>query len=117
MLLVVALLLTACAAGAEKQPDDQHTKYGKRALEIADNYIDFIMNAGTALARIQDLTNAKGTLPKVDSTDENYQRYSAIETAVSELYDELWDACVQKDAEGVVEARNKLAEVLGEKAR
>lgn len=117
LLLIATLLLTACVAATEKQPEDQHTKYGKRALEIADNYIDFVMNAGTALARMQDLTNAKGTLPIVDSSNENYQRYSAIENAVSDLYDEIEEAYIQNDAVGVVEARNKLAEVLGEKVR
>lgn len=112
-------------AGSPKFPtDEQHIKYGKKALEIADAYLDFEISLEEAKERIDLLCDASETLPKGSEEQETGNLY--VEIDVSYLQLTIFNAAMRakgltglasKGSADVLEARNGLARTLGVKER
>lgn len=118
LVLAVALLLTACSAKSKtKWPmSKQHEKYGRKALEIADQYLDYDLTAEEAYKKIDALCDSEGTLPEPKDSDEKFGD-DIVKISVSNLRYEIRSAYYDKEADGVLDQRNDLAELLGEKSR
>ena len=126
--LIVAIATLAVAlSGCQKtkwKMSKQHEKYGCKALEIADAYLDFDLTIEDAYEKINDLCDANDTLP--DGTEEEELGNLSIETDVMALQSAFFHAKLRSsgltglasnDAVDILTARNELAETLGVKAR
>lgn len=118
--LVLALLLSACSS--TKFPmTEQHEKFGRKALEIADAYLDFDLTVDEAYKKIDDLYVAADSLP--EGTKEQETGNSLVTTKVFLLQTAFYGARTKSlglataVSSDVLEARNNLAELLGVKAR
>lgn len=121
MLLSTITLLLGCNGGASgnTKPDnvsDQHYMYALKAIEIADGYLDYEITATDAYLQISDLLDREDELPGSEFADDNYRVESctwrlnweigkAMDAASSEIYNKI------------VEYRNEIAELIGEKKR
>lgn len=118
--LAVLLLLTACSSKKSKTKwpmSEQHEKYGRRALEITDAYLDFEITAKEAHERLGELKAAEDTLPEDASEDEHLGNFLIV-SSVSNLYHHFFFVSYgRKPASDILEMRNSLAELLGEKER
>ena len=118
-LLVLAFILLGSLAGCNSRPNnisEQHYSYGKKAIEIADKYIDYEINAEEAYKQIQELQSRSEELPEIKIEDKNYVYNSAIEIEVSSLSSRLLSAKwhpSQDNFQSIVEARNKIAQHVG----
>ena len=128
LLLALALLLSllsACSSSGPKFPmTDQHEKLGRKALEIADAYLDFELSLDDACEKITDLYHAMDTLP--DGTNEQSVGNLSLKVRVMSLESAFSNAKLRaaglngiasKESADVLGARNDLAELLGVKAR
>lgn len=123
LLLAAALLLTACSS--TKFPmTSQHEKYGRKALEIADAYLDFDLTLDEAKDKIDALVKSEASLPE-PSSEENVGSLS-VEIEVASLQSAFFHAVLRaeglkglasEESADILKARNKLAEDLGVKAR
>ena len=126
LLLALALLLflfSACSS--TKYPmTEQHEKLGRKALEIADAYLDYDLSLDDACEKIKALYQATDTLP--DGTSEQSTGNLSLKVRVMSLESALTHAQLRaagltglasKDSADILGARNKLAELLGVKAR
>lgn len=121
LLLSITTLLLGCNGGASgsTKPDnvsDQHYRYALKAIEIADGYLDYEITAADAYLQISDLLDREDELPESEFADDDYRIESstwrlrweivhAIDDASSEIYNKI------------VEYRNEIAEIIGEKKR
>jgi len=123
LLLAVVLLLTACSS--TKFPmTSQHEKYGRKALEIADAYLDFDLTLDEAKEKIDDLRKSEASLP--DPGEDEEIGSLSVKTHVSSLQSAFFSAALRADglkglaseeSADILKARNDLAELLGEKTR
>lgn len=126
LLLALALLLSLLSAcSSTKYPmTEQHEKFGRKALEIADAYLDYDLSLDDACAKIKDLYHAMDSLP--DGTSDQATGNLVIESKVMALEHAFSNAKLRaagltgiasKESADVLTARNNLAETLGVKAR
>lgn len=123
LLLAAALFLTACSS--TKFPmTSQHEKYGRKALEIADAYLDFDLTLDEAKDKIDALVKSEASLPE-PGEDEKAGSIS-MEVRVGSLQSAFFHAVLRADglyglaseeSADILKARNALAEALGVKAR
>lgn len=115
IIVIAALMLTAC--GSPKVSDD-HLRYGKKALSIADDYLKFNITAKEAREKMFELYLRADDLPDVDIEDETYRNNFNIEISVSMLHSYLSDLSlsidVEKNLNDLKIERNKIAEIIGE---
>ena len=118
-LLVLAFILLGSLVGCNSKPSnisEQHYSYGKKAIEIADKYIDYEINAEEAYKQIQELQSRSEELPETKVGDSDHGRNFGIEIEVSVLSSSLsrakWNPS-QDNFQSVVEARNKIAQYIG----
>lgn len=119
-LLLLFSLLSGCSS--TKYPmTEQHEKFGRKALEIADAYLDFEISADEAYQKISYLYDAKDTLP--EGTSDQKTGNVLVESEVFFLESAFWAVRVKNSGlatavdSDVLGSRNKLAETLGVKAR
>ena len=128
LMLVVLLLfslLSACSSSGPKFPmTEQHEKLGRKALEIADAYLDFELSLDDACEKITDLYHAMDNLP--EGTSEQSTGNLSLSVRVMSLKSAFSNAKLRasgltglasKESADVLCARNNLAELLGVKAR
>lgn len=129
VLLVGLVVLIAVCVGifllfGSKPPysmSSQHEKYGRKALEIADAYLDFDITAEEAYKKISDLTSAMGTLPK-DTEDEKLGNLFVV-TSVNQVEAALYAVSIKNAglatavSDDVLTSRNELARYLGASSR
>ena len=116
-------LLSACAS--TKYPlTEQHEKLGRKALEVADAYLDFDLSLDDACEKIKELYNAVETLPEGTREQSNGNRslelrVMLLESAFShaKLRAAGLNGIASKESADVLGARNNLAELLGVKSR
>lgn len=120
--IIIVLLLSACSS--TKYPmTEQHEKWGRKALEIADAYLDFEISLEEADEKISSLAGSESALPK-DANKEESNGNLIVRTEVSRL-DLAFSRAVLKNkgiavapgSPDIIAARNSLAEILGVKAR
>lgn len=119
-LLLLFSLLSACAS-PKYAMTEQHEKFGRKALEIADAYLDFEISAEEAYQKLSDLYDAKDTLP--EGTSDQKTGNVLVESEVFLLQSAFYGAKMKNSGfatavgSDVLERRNTLAETLGVKAR
>lgn len=120
LLLLFSLLLSACSS-PQFPMTEQHEKFGRKALEIADAYLDFEITADEAYQKISDLYDARDSLP--EGTSDQKTGNLIVESEVFLLESAFWAVSVKNSGlatavdSDVLGSRNKLAETLGVKAR
>ena len=121
LMMVVLLLFAGCSSSTKYPMTEQHEKFGRKALEIADAYLDFEISTDEAYQKINDLYDAKDSLP--EGTGEQSTGNLLVETKVFFLDSALWAAKAKSSgfatfvSSDVLASRNELAELLGVKAR
>lgn len=113
---VIILSMAACNSSTEpKRPlSDAHYKYGTKALEIVDNYLDFTISVSDAYKQIDDLYSSANALPTVEKDDDTYFGNSFVEHDVMMIRYELSDISSGRGSyEDLKEKRDDLAEELG----
>lgn len=114
-------LISACSGKPKFAMTEQHEKFGRKALEIADAYLDFEISLDDAYKKIDDLYNAKSTLP--EGTKEQSTGNLLIESDVFSLQSAFWSARAKSSGlatavdSDILGSRNDLAELLGAKSR
>lgn len=103
-------------------PEDigvEHYEYGKKALDIVDQYIDNRIDSNTANNRLRNLYDWDyEDLPETDFADINHKNNFSVERNVTSVKLELSDICFgQGTLDELIEKRNALAEVLNEKPK
>lgn len=115
------LSLAGCGtAGKPENMSNQHYKYGKQAVEIADRYFDFEISADEAYRLITELTARKDELPDTETGDKTHLNDLLVETSVDLLQHSLMNAkysLADNPYDSVLKDRNSLAEDLGMKTR
>lgn len=113
----IIIVLVLLSSRSRSPFDSQHEKFGRKAVEIADSFLDFEISSQEAYSQISDLYHAKSTMPKVSKDDKYYYGNDSVETEVFLLSCDLADAYYKSDASDVLISRNRLAETLGLSAR
>lgn len=120
ILLFVAIATLAVAlSGCQKtkwKMSKQHEKYGRKALEIVDAFLDYDITIDEAISKLDDLVLTEKTLPEAKNDDEETGN-TFIVYGVRNLQSGLSLAKIRKDTSNVVDLRNSIAEDLGEKKR
>ena len=114
--IICCMSLSACNKTPEpKRPlSDAHNKYGTKALEIVDAYLDFTISASDAYKQIDELYSSANALPKVEKSDTTYYGNYFVEHDVSMIRYELRDISSGRGSyENLKEKRDDLAEELG----
>lgn len=123
LLFTLTLLLSLLSACSSPQfpMTEQHEKFGRKALEIADAYLDFEITADEAYQKISDIYDAKDSLP--EGTSDQKTGNLLVESDVFLLESAFWAVKVKNSGlatavdSDVLGRRNKLAETLGLKTR
>ena len=116
--LTVGVVFFLINYNSTKNPvDSQHKKFGRKAVEIADAYLDFEISAQEAYKQISDLYSARSSMPKTPESDEYRSGNESVEMEVFLLSCDLSDAYFKNDSSDVLGSRNKLAETLGLSSR
>lgn len=118
----VLLMLSLFGCGAKyKDISPQHVEYTKKAIEIADKYLDYDYTAKEAYYELKDITNRENELPDVPDDDPGKTQNLVVETSVTLLQVRLlgaWgDDATYEDYQEILESRNDLAEYIGVKKR
>jgi|GEM_PF-4968654 len=117
-ILILALVLTGCGKGKPNDISEAHYKYGLKALEIADEYLDFNTTAKIARIKIEALTKEKDSLPKTEFKSPDHAKNTSVESKVTLLsYDLLQIDTGSGSYDDLLKRRNELAEILNEKKR
>lgn len=111
LLLVSSLLMTGCNKGLDNVSED--AKYlGQRALTITDKYLDYEISNSTADDELD------GIYSRLDNLDSDLTGDFMIKLDVSGIQSALLSERAGLDSgRKVLEARNELAEDLGESTR
>lgn len=116
IILIAALMLAACKPS---DIDDEYYKYGMKALEIVDSYLDFEINANEAYEQMNELFGREETLPDNEIGNDNFLKNLDVKSAVFNINIDLRALTReygdhQEDHEELKRNRNKLADALGE---
>lgn len=124
ILAAIVSVFSACAGKKDYPIDEQHEAYGRKALEIADAYLDGSLAVSDAFDQINELYDSRGSLPK--SADKETDSYNSLLEGAVIL---LQAAFLQADANArglldeadvdvkILTNRNRIALVLGEASR
>lgn len=118
IIAIFLLLCSACGSRGGADLSDAHYNYGVKAVEIADEYLDFSISAEEAHNKIAELSGSKDILPDTEYGDSQHAGNSSIEHDVTMLSHELlmiWTGDGSYD--DLLDIRNSLAETVGEKER
>ena len=113
----IIIVLVLLPSRSRSPIDSQHEKFGRKAVEIADAFLDFDITAQEAYSQILDLYYAKSSMPKVSESDKYHDGNESVESEVFLLSCDLGDAYFNSDASDVLGSRNRLAETLGLSSR
>ncbi len=127
LLLFTIIFFSACGEGKPKNISDQHYQYALKAIEIADDYLDYSCSASDAYDRLETLMEREEDLPQTEFDDLSHLKNSLVESSVVMLSSSLLSAdyYTKEDKSNeasaaynrVLEHRNKLAEDIGEDKR
>lgn len=121
-LLILAVLLclifSGCGGGRPKDLSDAHYQYGKRALEIVDDCLDFTIDLDTAYDKLEQLQELEDTLPPAGSTEGGNAANFSVEGDLVIISSKISLLRLGAgDMQELLEVRNNLAEDIGEKTR
>lgn len=121
--IVLVIVMATSSAGCDKKskiPDHMSEpvyNYGKKSVEIIDEYLDFKISTEEAHEKLQALMDMEDALPKHTGENEVSERAnrSMVISHVMQLY---LSTMSKKDSLDVVTTkRNELAKLLGLKER
>lgn len=122
VLILIVSALTACSKPPFEM-DDQHMKYGEKALEIADKFLDYEMTLEEAKEKLEEMEALAGTLPELPESDDKRFGNDRVVARVQFLSwsfihsTNLLGQFTSKDAKEILESRNELAKILGKPER
>lgn len=111
LILAAALLLVACST--KLKADYMHEQFGRKAVEIADQFLDLDITLEEAQAKAFDLFDFEASLPSVEEGSEYYDGNYAIFDRVTTLVAGIDAAIYKGDTSKIINYRNAIAEVLG----
>lgn len=119
--LLIALIFSLCACYGSK-PDDidqEFYEFGKKALDIADHYIDGNISADEADERLHNLyRSGEYSLPEIEIGGLKNIHNSSVKSTTLILAVEAGDLAYGTGSESkFLELRNSLAKVLNERER
>lgn len=121
---ILVALITALPLGTKtgEKPDDvsnEHYSYGKRALDIIDQYLDNEIDARTAKKRLDNLIDYEwDKLPDTPVSDKTHNNGFYIEQNVVSCSIIMTDIDYGTGSQNeLLEHRNKIAEILNETKR
>lgn len=120
LMLVVLLccLLAGCGGGRPSDLSDAHYQYGKRALEIVDDCLDYDIDLDTAYNKIKKLEEMEDTLPPAGTTEGGSAANFAVESDVLIISSKISILRLGSgDMSELLNKRNDLAKDIGEKTR
>lgn len=115
-ILVFCLLLCVGCSRAKYPMDSGMYDLGKKALIIADGYLDAKISAEDAAASFDDLYEAADAYDRSISTKNGWGN-SLVHTYIFSLHSDFFLADLTGDGVsyiGILETRDKLADILGE---
>ena len=110
--LAFVLILSACEKSMFPV-DDQHKKYGNKAIEIADQFLDFDISINEAYEKLKALEKSASSMPSVDKDSKYYDGNKFVENRVEILVSGALLATIKDDTSQIVDYRNAIAEILG----
>lgn len=117
--LLFVVLLSGCSQ--EKRPDnisESHYKYGLKALEIIDSYLDFDSTSKETKKLMAVLVSEKDNLPETEFEHPNHAKNFSVESKITILDYDLLKADLEEGMYDVILSnRNKLAKLLNKKER
>ena len=122
-MICIILLVSICAChNYGVKPDDisnAHYEFGKKALDIVDQYMDGRISAETARDRLDHLYNyGDHDLPETEFGDPMHRKNFSVEGTVWFLKIEMSSIAFGTGSESeLLDKRNDLAEDLNEKLR
>ncbi len=127
LLLFAIIFFSACGGGKPQNISEQHYRYALKAIEIADDYLDYSCSASSASEQMKDLYSREAELPKTEFEDPNHHKNYSVESYVylmqSALSREAYYASIGEKNEYadtynlMLDYRNELSETVGEKKR
>lgn len=123
ILIAFAILISLCACNSYgTKPDDvsqAHYEYGKKALDIADQYLDGRISAEDADRRLGNLYDyGRGDLPETEYGDTTHFKNFTVEHNVVMLQLEVSSIAFGTGSESeFIGFRNDLAKALNERKR
>lgn len=123
IILLCVLLLCFSLCGCQKEENnisEQHYQYGAKAIEIADQYIDYKLTAAEAYEQLEDLYHRVEELPETEFEDEAYLNNSQVETYTLLLDTAMMNAKYKTSSntlDDIYSYRNTIAKAIGEETR
>ena len=124
ILAATVVLITAVALvislGKPYDVSEQYYQYALRAMEIADQYLDYEITATEASILLDTLTARESELPDTPTRDASFSNDRSIVRTVNSLSRSISLAKyfpTSEDYDNVLEDRNELAEIVGHKKR
>ena len=117
--LATAVILASCGT-KERTASAKATSTGKQVISTLDGYLDGDISYEEANEKISDLYEDMAYVSDQDTSDEHHIKDAAIRTHISAIDTGLTYDNFKNDSDSfdrLVDARNKLAEDLGEKER
>lgn len=120
MILIIVALLAGC--GSKVNATDKAISVGRSAIEIADEYLDNDCTADSALRDLDELSEKMEYVDSMpnDTSEEQKQRTAdfGVQSALVVLSHEITMDKFHNDRyDDIVDARNKIAELIGEDKR
>lgn len=115
MSILISSLFTGCSSQKLKPIDESYYKYGQKALEIADQCLNFEITPEETYEKLNSLCESADSLPKNDSNDETHTANFSIDTDVTLLsYESLTLKLGKSDYSEFKEKRDDLYNDLSE---
>lgn len=118
---IILFAATFMLSGCEKAKINisaEHYNYGKRAVEIADQFLDYKISAREAYNQLEILMDRRDELPDFDINDPNRANNSFLETDTLLMWCNipLYEGSSGSYGE-VLKYRNRIATAIGERER
>lgn len=122
VLITTAFLITLSLFGCgESTPiSEQHYSYGKKAVEIVDQYLDYKISAAEVSSSLSELQKREDELPEHEYGDDDHANNYHVEINTFLVSRKIENQKYSPSSESytdILELRNKIAEAIGEKTR
>lgn len=119
--LITCLIVTLVGC-TSTHVSNQHLNYGKKAIEIVDQYLDFEISIEEAYAKIEELVDRRDELPDTDYDDPTYFNNFWIEEYTFSISMNLFQLAYEigsetEQMEYLLANRNEIAEYIGVQKR
>lgn len=119
LVIVFCMMLSSCNS-VPNDVSSEHCSYARKAIEIVDEYLDYIITAEEAYKKISELRDREDTLPDTEFEDPTHCKDFSIEVKVSSIDYNFFTLKYHPSADEqskLLENRNDLAGLIGEKKK